>query len=1519
MKKANGFIVLITLAFALSGCNNYFHDLIPPDENRIISFSVEGIIDRAIILDNTVDANVNNTSPLSSLTPVIEVSPKATLLPLTYAYLSAAFPNIDILQESAAVYEAHDLSEYVMDLIKRNPDFSVPLLDMPIDFSGPVTFLVISGQGTIRQYTVHVVKDTGEPRILGFSFSKYDNPELIRDASSAVNANAKTVNVGVLYPMEMYVSYVLIPSFEIFGERLEVDGAAIQSGIDTIQFDHVLGTQTKTLTVWRNGMSADYILTAEFTEDPDSIRSIIDFRFYKAGNPGIAATAVGSIMNNNAVGTINVQVFYAGTRPSVLTPAFLSPGTVSVAGVTQISGSTGHDFSQALEYRVVSRNNLYTRTYTVVIDLIDIASAAPVFTLFKFSSGINPELVQDTESQISDSASLIMITARYGGSYAPEMLIPEFRATGLVTVYGSVQTSGMSAQNFSTQIKYTVTDPVNTLFKRDYWVQVTFIRDTSSGASINSFSFHPDENPGLADEVEGRIDHNAGTITLFAPIGSGVTARTMIPRFRATGQVLVEGDVQISGTSGRLFDTPIVYEVVSANGINRKAYTVTVRELQTTIFVNHVAYGEGDGASWQDAFRELSAACEAAALFPDDVPKEIWIAAGTYKPSASGNCDEYLLLAANTSYIGGFAGYETAKSQRNVAANRVAISGDLGGGVYSANLFGSFNGTTSQTVNGDVSFEELEFTAANATAATDDRKNGAAICAALSSGSELRITDCDFNNLQANEGGAVYINGGKLVIADITIGSSSAAINGTGLSGVEINDIELHTITGDGFAFPNCSGDITIDSVSMQDISGRGISVNAGGSPVRISQTTVKNISGGDGISTNGGTTVIENVVVENVTNGTGMMLEYSGSVRVSGSTIKDVQAPSGSGVSLSGTGNAVISDITIENINVVDGTAIFANINGDLIISDSTVNMVISSYGLNLIGLGNTVISNTAIGNINAGSSGYVIYVSNRGLVIADTTINNSAAQHGIYGTDLTSVDISDLALQDIGYGLFFTNCSGDVEINRVNLQNLSMRGIYITGGNGKKELANITGYNINSYGVYVGSGGGNITLAESRFDNVGQIYLYNNSASINISDTTIKDVSGTNAIGTGSGNIIIERVNIESVSGRGIEMNASGTGQITGSSIKNCKTTGIGGGIYLTGSGSVVISNTLIDNIEASSGGGIYGGTGTTQMSLSNSTITNATVTSNGGGIYYGGTGNLVISGTTIENVVATGSGGGGGIYGGSNVSQINLSNTIIKNSRAGYGGGIYYGGTGSLVISGTNSGSRSRFENCRANNRGGAIYTGGTEEKRVVYEITNTTFLNCTAGNGSKFIGFYSSSTFKGCIFEDNDDLYKYDLLTGYIYPMFGRYGGYFEDCTFTNLTDIFTGMMNGSTFFAEKYIFTNSAQTNANTTWGTDIDLTLKDCTFNFRAGSAGLLSNYFGDLLMDGVTINNNGCQQTLLWLKTNNAINHGNFQFKLNNVYNGTLLNTQAAILGLASGGIMRLTPQGGPILVIVP
>jgi len=1129
-KRKWHFLTLLIVTCSLlivPGCNNFFHDLIPPDGDRITSFIVEGQIDNAIITDNTITVMVEKGTNIHALIPRIEISKGASIIPITLDYIKAAFPGADLMKEAMALYTTTDLPGYVRELIRQNPDFNVPAIDISIDFSPPVSFFVISGQGSMREYIVRVTEDTRRPQIYAMRFAKYDNPELVIDALCVINESAKTITAQALYPVEMpYLSYALVPSFDILGERLEFDGVPVESGIDDVQFSAGLDTpQTATVTVKRGvDESVDYTLTIVFTEDPDSVRSITDFRFTKADNSLIAANAVATIINTGSTGTINVTVFYSGAEPSWLIPRFVSPGTVSVGGATQTTGVTGQDYSSPLEYRVVSRNGQYTRTYTVTVTFVSLSADAPRITSFGFSHALNPDLVQDTTATINHDAGLIIIDAYYGGPSAPETLVPEFTAEGLVKVFGSVQLSGASAQDFRRELRYTVTNPENSLLMREYRVQTRLARDTSSDASITAFGFYPLDNPGLADALTAKIDQATGKISLYAPVGSGVTQREMVPRFTAAGTVSVNDAPQISGLTGQTFDAPLIYTVKSANGINTRDYTVDVRELMSTIYVKHDAHGQNDGTNWTDAFISLQAACEAALQFPEDVPKELWIAAGTYKPSTSGNSEEYFPLTANTSYIGGFAGGETSKSERNVAANKVIISGDLGGGVYSYNLFGAFNGNTALAVNGDVSFDGVEFTLARAVG-SGGRANGAALNAMLETGSEMSVRNCSFSDLQAPNGSMVHSNGGKLAITGTSVNNITAryGIYGYNLSGVEISDLPLQDI-GYGLYFTNCSGNIEINSIDLRNISSN----------------------------------------------------------------------------------------------------------------------------------------------------------------------------------------------------GFYFLNCSADIELNSVILHSISGNGIYITGGSGKKELSGITGNNISgSYGVYVNTSG----------------------SSIQISEAELRNVSGSNGIYASGGNIVIEGVSVENVpNGRGMYIDTNATAQILGCTIKDTKSTGNGGGIYLTGTGSAEIYDTLIEDVEATHGGGIY--TVISQLTISHSIITNAKAPIGGGVCVRDSNATLILISGEILNNTAPQAGGGVYMMGGTFIME---GGKISGNTTPNYGGGVDLS-NGTFVMNGGEISNNTAAPNDSSMSYGGGVYvSSGTFIMNGGTISGNTVGYNGSWSGTGGGVFVYSNGTF------------------------------------------------------------------------------------------------------------------------------------------------------------------------------
>jgi len=94
------------------------------------------------------------------------------------------------------------------------------------------------------------------------------------------------------------------------------------------------------------------------------------------------------------------------------------------------------------------------------------------------------------------------------------------------------------------------------------------------------------------------------------------------------------------------------------------------------VYVNPAALGGGNnGTSWANAYTDLSTAI--LNLANNDT---VWIAAGTYVPSNTGDREASFLFdqAKNLWIYGGFAGTETSLSQRNVAANPTILSGDRG-------------------------------------------------------------------------------------------------------------------------------------------------------------------------------------------------------------------------------------------------------------------------------------------------------------------------------------------------------------------------------------------------------------------------------------------------------------------------------------------------------------------------------------------------------------------------------------------------------------------------------------------------------------------------------------------------------------------------------------------------------------------------------------------------------------------------------------------------------------------------
>jgi parallel beta-helix repeat protein len=98
----------------------------------------------------------------------------------------------------------------------------------------------------------------------------------------------------------------------------------------------------------------------------------------------------------------------------------------------------------------------------------------------------------------------------------------------------------------------------------------------------------------------------------------------------------------------------------------------------TTIYVDVDAVGDSTGRDWENAFVELNRALLVS--IPGD---EIWVAAGTYRPTSwpNGGFDDrekHFSLKNGVTVYGGFAGTETSLNQRHVGTNQTVLSGDIG-------------------------------------------------------------------------------------------------------------------------------------------------------------------------------------------------------------------------------------------------------------------------------------------------------------------------------------------------------------------------------------------------------------------------------------------------------------------------------------------------------------------------------------------------------------------------------------------------------------------------------------------------------------------------------------------------------------------------------------------------------------------------------------------------------------------------------------------------------------------------
>ncbi len=247
-----------------------------------------------------------------------------------------------------------------------------------------------------------------------------------------------------------------------------------------------------------------------------------------------------------------------------------------------------------------------------------------------------------------------------------------------------------------------------------------------------------------------------------------------------------------------------------------------------TIYVKASALGANNGSTWADAFTTLDAALLVAVS-----TSQIWVATGTYKPLSGAVPNKSFSVLVGMELYGGFAGTETALSERNYLTNVTTLSGDLNGDDVSTDLTMNRSDNSWHVIAvGTSSIPNLRavidgFVIRNgntktATADPDATKRGGGIFTTA----KLTVRNCLFTENQGLIGGGLAASSAAAsgLIVDNCIfdhnlsTNSSAGIQIQASTGASINRCTFrNNDTNRGTLYPNQCSNVVIDSCLFEN------------------------------------------------------------------------------------------------------------------------------------------------------------------------------------------------------------------------------------------------------------------------------------------------------------------------------------------------------------------------------------------------------------------------------------------------------------------------------------------------------------------------------------------------------------------------------------------------------------------------------------------------------------------------------------------------------------------------------
>jgi hypothetical protein len=233
---------------------------------------------------------------------------------------------------------------------------------------------------------------------------------------------------------------------------------------------------------------------------------------------------------------------------------------------------------------------------------------------------------------------------------------------------------------------------------------------------------------------------------------------------------------------------------IYSNDSDENLYNFNIQGMGTNpagiLYAKPAASGTGNCSSWANACTLQTALTGA---FSGD---EIWVAAGTYKPTTGADRNTTFQLKSGVAVYGGFAGTETARDQRDPAANLTILSGDLNGNDVGftnnvENVYHVVTGATGAILDG------FTITAGHANGAYPDDSGGGMYNWNSSSPTLTNITFSG-NSAHYGGGGMETWGGSNPTLTNVTFSGNSSDWVGGGMQNENTSSPTLMNVTFSG-------------------------------------------------------------------------------------------------------------------------------------------------------------------------------------------------------------------------------------------------------------------------------------------------------------------------------------------------------------------------------------------------------------------------------------------------------------------------------------------------------------------------------------------------------------------------------------------------------------------------------------------------------------------------------------------------------------------------------------------------